>query len=533
MGRQIKRAVRVAVQRGSALFIASVVAVMHASSCVFTGNDHLFHRNPTVNGEPLDQNCVPNRTTEERTVEYLPNSCGVFVAPLGKKGAKGTKDAPLASIHEATRRAQQNAKHVVYVCAGTFEETIEIDAEMVIFGGLDCADGWKWGNDGKETVLTTSPGQVPLTMQPGEGIVHVEDLKVLAPEGNSNADETSSIAAVAAGGKVELVRCELMAQNAAKGVDGADRGPPVPENAMKGGAGSAGNPACSANIVATDEPVPHECGTPDDTSDDSVGGLAGFGFSTQVIAGNPGDPDRASEPNGITNPNGGTRGNDGVCNPDANMAGAPGISGGPGHNADDPGTISTSGYTGVSGTDGDKGTTAQGGGGGASARGGTPSCTAPKTGGASGGNGGSGGCGGLGGKGGLFGGSSIALISLNATVSFENVTLTAGDGGDGGDGAPGQVGGEGGDAGAGGMAVGPLSSGCKGGKGGKGGDGGHGGGGLGGHSLGIAFHGNEPPVTGREITIGKAGLGGTGPDGTKARDGRADKTQLFPAPNGQ
>ncbi|XXY20139.1 hypothetical protein WME88_10905 [Sorangium sp. So ce216] len=484
--------------------------------------------------EPALPACLPNEVNTG-----LDSSCGVFVAlaPRGKAGAAGTKDAPLASIHEAISRTQEKATHIVYVCSGDFEETIEINGSVIIFGSLDCEDGWKWGKKGKETVLSASPGQVPLVMHPGEGLIHIEDLKVMAPEGNPNVEETSSIAAIADGGKVELVRCEFTAQNAAKGTDGADRGPPVPENALTGIAGSAGTPACSANVVATDDPVPHECGTPGDTSDDSVGGFAGFGFSTQVIAGNPGDPDRATEPNGITNPNGGTRGNDGVCSPDVDMAGAPGIPGGLGHNAgesaEDVGTISSAGYTGVSGTDGGKGTTAQGGGGGAGARGGTPSCTAPSTGGASGGNGGSGGCGGLGGKGGLFGGSSIALISLDATIFFENVTLKAGNGGDGGDGAPGQFGGEGGDGGDGGMAVGPLSPGCKGGKGGKGGDGGHGGGGLGGHSLGIAFVGREPPVAGRKITIGGAGLGGTAPNGTKARGGHAAETLQFTNTNTQ
>ncbi|XXT22113.1 hypothetical protein WME94_11190 [Sorangium sp. So ce429] len=542
MNRQTKREMRQSVQRVSALLSVSIASAMHAMSCTSTDPCDYASRHACMGEEPVRPACLPIE------VDTGPDSsCGVFVAlaPRGKTGAAGTKDAPLASIHEAIRRAQEKATHIVYVCSGDFEETIEINGSVIIFGSLDCEDGWKWGKEGKATVLSASPGQVPLTMHPGEGLIRVEDIKVLAPEGNPSTDDASSIAAIADGGKVEFIRCQFETANAAKGADGADRGSPMPVNAPTGTAGSAGNSACSDNAVGTEEPASNECGTPTDTNDDSIGGIGGPGLPTQVIAGNPGDPDRATEPNGITNPNGGTRGNDGGCSPEANMTGAPGISmtgapgisGGPGYNAsekaDDFGTVSSTGYTGVSGTDGGRGTTAQGGGGGAGAKGGTPSCTAPNTGGASGGNGGSGGCGGLGGKGGLFGGSSIALISLDATISFENVTLKAGDGGDGGDGAPGQFGGEGGDGGDGGMAVGTLSPGCKGGKGGKGGDGGHGGGGLGGHSLGIAFVGKEPPVAGRKITIGGAGLGGTGPDDTKARGGHAAETLPFTNTNSQ
>ena len=54
--------------------------------------------------------------------------------------------------------------------------------------------------------------------------------------------------------------------------------------------------------------------------------------------------------------------------------------------------------------------------------------------------------------------------------------------------------------------------------GGTGGTGGRGGGGSGGHSLGIAYTGTAPSVTGVEITYASAGMGGLGGDGTSTTD---------------
>ncbi|WP_437625042.1 hypothetical protein [Sorangium sp. So ce1151] len=526
MNRQTKRTMRVAAQRVSALFVVAAASAMHAASCRSTDPCDFADLHACMDPPPVIvvDKCVPSKTTVG-----LDDSCGVFVAlaPRGKPGASGTKDAPLASIEEGIGRAQENGKRAVYVCAEQFEETIEIDDSVTIFGSLDCEDDWKWGNEGKQTVLTTDPGQVPMTMRPASGTVRIEDLKVLAAESDPDVDGQSSIAMIADGGRLDLVRCEIEAQNAAKGADGADPAQPLTESAPPGTPGATGKRACSADLVVTDAPVPNNCETPDDVSDDSVGGRGGPGVLNQEVDGNPGDSDRGFSPNG------GTHLDDGSCSPAENVAGSdgsPGTSGiSAGEEAEKIGTISSTGYTGVFGTDGTKGSTAQGGGGGAGTRGSAIECVEEDgDGGASGGNGGSGGCGGQGGKGGHFGGSSIALISLDATVSFEGVMLKAGNGGKGGDGEPGQLGGAGGPGGNGGQRVGDLSRGCNGGKGGKGGDGGHGGGGLGGHSLGIAYASQRPPTEGRTITFGAAGINGNrGPDATTTT-GRAADVLLLP-----
>ncbi|MGK3965768.1 hypothetical protein WMF38_16515 [Sorangium sp. So ce118] len=528
MNRRTKRTMRLSARRTSALVMTSMmVALMHAPGCYDTPPGCETDHSDCPDAAPPKE-CVPNKTSET-----LNDTCGVFVSPAGKPGAAGTMSAPFASLQEAIERAQETGTGVVYACAGQFDEAVVVNGSITVLGGLDCNGGWKPEGEGKQTVLTASSGQVPLMMRPGNGTVHIEDLKILAAAGDPTVDGQSSIAAVADGGKVELARCELEARDAADGFAGAVlRQSPRGDKAPKGEPGNNGKLACSVmgNATNTETPVTHDCGT-EDPSDDSTGGQGGPGSTSVETPGDVGDPDRDLVPNGETHPNHGTL-IAGVCSPDEDVAGVDGNPGDDGQNAQGLGSVSATSYIGTSGTDGTKGTTAQGGGGGAGARGGNACADSgsPGRGGASGGNGGSGGCGGQEGKGGHFGGSSIALISLNVTLDFEDVVLKAGKGGNGGDGEPGQLGGQGGDGGAGGLDVGALSPGCEGGKGGKGGDGGHGGGGLGGHSIGIAFLGKQPPNTGVAVTHGQPGQGGTGPDDTKAADGTAAETLRFPAP---
>ncbi|KYG02805.1 PE-PGRS family protein [Sorangium cellulosum] len=130
------------------------------------------------------------------------------------------------------------------------------------------------------------------------------------------------------------------------------------------------------------------------------------------------------------------------------------------------------------------------------------------------------------------GGSSIALISLDAALSFEDVTLKAGHAGNGGNGGPGQPGGQGGAGGPGGRVPdgsAGFRAACDGGKGGTGGTGGRGGGGQGGHSLGIAFRGAPPSTDGvTAIELGDPGIGGQGSDaGHSGAAGMASNTLQF------
>ncbi|WP_437945927.1 hypothetical protein WME98_34320 [Sorangium sp. So ce296] len=439
------------------------------------------------------------------------DGCGVFVSEDGDDGAVGTKEAPLRSIGEAIARVEGADKPHVYVCVGTFEEAVSVQTKVSIFGRLDCKTegaNWRWTSTA-ETILTTPPtappGTAPLTMSAAGKSVRIEDFHVVAPpitvdlEDPDNPDNKdrygkSSIAVIADGGNIALERCTFDAGEAAPGAPGALHR----QRATKGGDGSSGSEACTAGTVTTDEPPENDCGMPNDSSDNSIGGLGGIGTSTQAGLGAPGSPGEDA------NPNGGTRSSGGACG--NGKDGQAGKAGDAGDDAKGTGAIDSTGFTGLTGGTGKPGTPGQGGGGGAGARGGS-ACPAgsPGLGGASGGSGGAGGCGGEGGKGGGPGGSSIALLSINATLTFEDVLLKAKAGGRGGPGGEGQVGGAGGALGRGGTGPTALSTGCDGGRGGDGGPGGPGGKGSDGHSLGIAYLGHPPPEEGEGVVAIEVG----------------------------
>ncbi|WP_437913113.1 PGRS family protein [Sorangium sp. So ce302] len=408
----------------------------------------------------------------------------------------------------ALAEAEANGKRRVYACAETFEEAVEVAGSVTIYGGLDCASGWRWAGEPRKTVLTAGTGEIPLVVRGGggEASARVEDVHVQA-RGIERVDGslagTSSIAAVAEEARVELARCVLEAGDAAPGAEGAA----YDTRAMRGEDGQPGTDACSGNGVIGGASLKNDCGTPDDASDDSYGGWGGT--SEVEIAGDGGH----GRPCGATNGSGGET-NAWRCG--AGVEGVSPGSGSPGTGATGLGEISASGYVGVAGRDGAKGRTAQGGGGGGGAIGGAGEGKCPSAesaGGASGGSGGAGGCGGAGGRAGGAGGASIALISLNATLSFEQVTLKTGRGGAGGKGGAGQEGGEGGAGGPVGEAPAGaprLHDGCAGGPGGKGGTGGPGGGGRGGHAIGIAYKGRALSTNGATIELGEAGADGVG-----------------------
>ncbi|WP_437713050.1 PGRS family protein [Sorangium sp. So ce448] len=497
------------------------LAVAAGAGCGTLSPDcpHRFRCEPVAGsggGGGTPEECVPNESG--RAVE---DQCGVFVAASGDDAGAGTKGAPVKTLREAVARAkQEGATRRVYACAEELQGASEVPGGVAIFGGLDCAGGWGWIGETKKTEITAAEGEIPLVMRGGDGAVRVEDVHVTAraiDPSNEEARGMSSVAVVAESIAVELARCTLEAGDAADGRDGE----PYEEPALAGEQGNPGKDACSAEIVVPGGVKRNTCGTPDDPSDDSTGGRGGIGELDSGGDGGTGTPTGAE--------NRGSGQNTATCT--AGSAGTEGAAGEPGLSASGLGALSSSGYAGASGNPGTPGAAAQGGGGGGGARGGIAAnqCAADSAGGASGGSGGPGGCGGKGGNPGGAGGASIALVSLDATLTFDDVSLKTGRGGRGGNGGPGQEGGIGGIGGPGGTVpdgIQSLNAGCAGGPGGKGGIGGIGGGGIGGHSLGIAFRGSPPPTDGLTIATGEPGPGGNG-DGDSAAAGIKADTQEF------
>ncbi len=470
-------------------------------------------------GTPAE--CVPSDNATS-----VASTCGLFVSSsLGTVDGTGTQDKPFATVTAALEAWDGRP---IYVCGETVTETETVKVatgDVTLYGALNCAKEWVY-DPSKKSKMVGAADKATLAVGKDAGL-SVVDFEVDAVD--ATLDGGSSVAVVAElGATLALTRCEVLA---GAGKDGAPGAPP-------GGAASAGtvgNPgaaACTDVSVNGGASVQSACDEAD-PNDDSISGQGGDGDKLSGGDGSDGSPGAAM------NGGDGEDANTPVCTPggdgDPGADGTNATSGGKG-----VGELSSQGYQGVDGLPGDKGKPGQGGGGGGGAKGGSgagaDNCAdAGNAGGASGGSGGSGGCGGRGGKGGQAAGASLGLVSLGATLTLKEVSVTTaagGTGGTGGDPQEGGIGGPGGDGGKANVAMTLLENACKGGGGGTGGKGGLGGGGQGGHSLGLAYKGAAPDVKGVTFQIGTAGDGGTGSNNSievalKGDPGQACKTLSF------
>lgn len=458
-------------------------------------------------GSVVSDECVPSINTG-----VVPNDCGVFVALNGDDANPGTKEKPKKTMGAAITAAKSSGGKL-YACGQTFQETVELPAGVALFGALDCMGGWSYKAT-QRTVIQGSADTVPLTMVKGAGEIRMEDVDVRAADATKAGG--SSIALIVDGATVTLSRCELVAGNGMAGEKGATPMDSVGPTDLNDPSirGKNGVNACTNGLSGN----PGGETTANPLCAASIGGKGGTG---SVEAGNA-EAGAQGEPVGDLNEGLGGAGS-AVTGCKIGGNGQDGATGGAGLGATGVGVVSIAGFAGAVGEPGLDGAPAQGGGGGGGAKG-KVTCGGP-----GGGGGGAGGCGGKGGLGGTAGGSSIAIVGLNATLSFSDINLKVAAGGKGGDGGDGQVGGIGGIGGVGGTGI-MIPPGCPGGYGGFGGTGGQGGGGRGGHSLGIAFMGKAAPTSGVSITLGMAGAGGLGADMSgDGAAGEAKNTLEFPA----
>jgi hypothetical protein len=455
-------------------------------------------------GGSTPESCIPKLNQEENKVAVT-DECGFFVRLAGDDTAAGTKSKPFATIAHAIETAKASPTRRIYVCAEIFPEALVIPSGIEIYGGLNCAGAWSYS--GKRTTVAPTADLVPLTfVREDQSKIHLEDVDARAADAEKPGG--SSIAALADAVPLELIRSDLVAGSGALGANGTTpEGQVLPMTADDLQiAGMSGNNACMGGMNGNVGPM----GTTNPYCMSSKSGSGGTGLEAEGKDGTAGTLQPDPNPNKF---GAGGVGAVGASGCQDGQKGADGTEGTPGTGANkgtDLGSIDLAGYVGVNGTDGAMGAPGGGGGGGGAAKG-KPGCY-----GAAGGSGGAGGCGGKGGTGGRAGGSSIALVSLGATLLFTDVKLTAGSGGNGGDGGNGQsggVGGVGGKGGVPGVAGSGTNPACNGGTGGAGGSGGKGGGGHGGHSIGIAWKTLAPAeLPMGSITFGNPGNGGLGTD---------------------
>jgi hypothetical protein len=424
--------------------------------------------------DPKDDGCTATDAT------------GVFVAPTGNDLNDGTALHPLHTIMKGMTLARTKSKARVYVCEGSYVETLSIDVtneSAEIAGGFSCAD---WRYTGKRPAVTTILPSVVLT---GIGLtvtLRIYDLELDALDGTVSTPP-SVVAFFSNAASVELHRVKLVA-----GRGGTPNAPATPTSNHFAGT-LTGSSAASCAALGSSATT---CACPFYGS--STGGKGGD-YDGPSFTPYPGSAGSASPTVVGSPPTDGAGGPAGSCAGTPAHNGAPGLARAGGAAATTYGALTASGWTSSDGGSGDSGDPAQGGGGGGA-----------DTTGYGGAGGGCGGCGGAGGLAGVGGGGSIALLSFHTPMSLTGCTLAANNGGLGGTGGDAEGGQGGGGPGA------PCK--CGAGSGGAGAGGSGGGGGTGGISAGIVWSGTSVPsfdgtpytnaaaVTG--IVVGAAGDGG-------------------------
>lgn len=427
-------------------------------------------------GVPVDP-CAP---TDDIVIEP---TCGIFVNASAAKGGDGSQATPFNTIADALAAANDR-NFRIYVC-GDITEAATVPAGRAIHGDLTCTGDWQWDLM-QRTEWDASPGEVPLRTQGGATPTVITGFAIASRD--AILPGISSIAVLAEGGTLDLARTSISAGNATGGELGEVGAAGVP--GTMGGTGGVGYPE-TGGIGATS----------------SCGGMqAGNGGFQDCIQGMNGNCVATPTTEATPSPGaGGTSGATTCTNGDAGIPGVPGMTGA---GAVGIGSVNADGFVPIDGLAGTAGSVGGPGGGGG----------AKFTDQLWGGGGGSGGCGGGGSTGGRGGGASIAILSLNATLLFTEVTAAAGFGGNGGAGGAASPGGASGGGGAGGctglitLCALPGAGACEGGNGGVGGTGGPGGGGAGGHAVIIAYTGIQNPLDGltAQPPTNQAGLGGDG-----------------------
>ena len=394
----------------------------------------------------------------------------IFVDGTASTTGDGSKASPFKTIGEGLAAAKSAGK-LVLVCDTNYDEQLNIDAGVRLYGGFKCTD-WTYESGQKAVVKPAAKGYA-LEVSAVTNPVVIQDMEFDAQDG-TDPGESSIAAFVHDSTGVAFDRVAFVAGKGVKGKDGV-----VVPVAFETDQAKLNGLDADQDKSGGGQTCPCQAGGQSNGGDG--GGLAqGGGNGLPALGGGQGSTATECTNNGLN----GQKGTDSTPKPAAG-------------GATTVGTLASAGFTGSDGGTGANGDPGQGGGGG----GGSES-TSP--GGGSGG--GCGGCGGSGGPGGGAGGSSIALMTFASTVQTNNCSFTAATAGDGGKGAAGQAGAT--QIGAGGPAA---SFGCKGGQGGKGGAGGAGGGAAGGISAGILSD-TTSAITdnGGTFTHGAAGQAGAG-----------------------
>ncbi len=477
-----------------------IFALSSASACGVFGGDEDTIAAPSAMPSSDDAGAAlvggpanPNDVTNAR---------GIFVAPHGAERADGSSEHPLARIQAGVELAQSVGKRV-YVCTGTYRETLTVANGVSVTGGLACSDGaWRLGGLRSRVDAPSSPAVRAIGI---DTPTRLEALEIFAP--TAYVPGASSIALYAAhANALVIANAHLAAGHAANGEDGTSAIQLEQASTAHGSpsihAYECKNPFLMCAGAAAFTPTRAASGTnaclgPRGFAGES-GGYGGAGGTWRVVP-----RPAAAEPNpdltfmftvfdSYAEPG------------ESNRTSADGRDGGSGRNGATIGAFSGDTYLPADGTAGADGSPGFGGAGG---RGDVPAEGRARPSdnlwvGNAGASGGAGGCPGLAGTAGKGGGASVGALLVESTVTLDGTVVTASRGGQGGLGAFGSSPSVGGRAGANETGLAQLSA-KPGGRGGQAGTSGNGGNGP---SVALAHTGAAPNLEGATRLV--AGEGG-------------------------
>jgi len=474
------------------------VACDTSDACTFTaaGCDNIIGDAGSDSGITWPDGCEPDKDPLEST-KCIDDSVAIFVSAHGSDGNEGTKDQPVQTLGEALVRQAAKGKPRIYICEGTYKETLAIVGGVGVYGGFTCTGWAKGGETQIAPDATADKAPLALTVTKVTAPVTLTDLSLVSPSAPTAVAGASSVAGfISDSAGVTFRRVSITAGD---GRDGQNAPDPMPANLFPGdGTGNVGSGQTPAE--------PKTCKCP--IYGASIGGGGGKGADPGAAT-NPAENGKNGSADPVATASAGKDSVGGAGFSSTNSACSPGHDGPDGQVRQGGAAATVYGTPGddtpwipAKGADGEAGNPGGGAGGGGGNKASGAGSSIP---GGGGGGGGCGGCGGNGGGGGKGGGGSIALLVVNTPVTLVGGKLTTGKPGNGGHGSSGGGGGGGAGNGAG--------NGCAGGTGGSGAGGGGGAGGTGGVSLGIGYIGQAPVITDATIATGPAGLEGDGKDG--------------------
>ncbi|MFO0676921.1 MAG: hypothetical protein U0169_10320 [Polyangiaceae bacterium] len=478
----------------------------------------------------------------------LVDDAAIYVSStLGDDAAVGTRARPMRTLGAAIERAR--AKHTrVYACAETYPEAVTLVEGVSLYGSLTCTGGeWAMANVRAKVRAPSSPALVARGVL---GTTRVEGFEIFAADQVAvpGAPAASSIAGFVENSTgLTFANARFVAGRGAAGARGIDGRSMIALGFGEGGDGAPTQTCLDdgtviSNLCRSAHQRPRggsgACGFQDDGSvtpariSGGDGGAGAHGGSSKTTITMSAAGIVSKQVTKLTLPEDGAPLVASVATaPGGTVAGRvaePGVDGKNGRDAARPrdlGSFDGTRYLPSDGIAGEDGQPGQGGGGGAAALKEECADMSKPCFLATGSGGGAGGCAGLAGSVGRGGGASFALVSLDASVRLEGVSLETSSGGRGGDAGMPSDALPGRNAGANPSGYGANA----GAPGGHGGQAGASSGGSGGPSIGLVFRGDEPTRHNVVFTVGEGGVGASA--STETRNGRTVRREG--APNGR